>query len=86
MTVEEIEEKKTRVVNNVKSTAEEIQCIVTRDLMEDIPAVSNMEDMVGELENAIAYLETYVESLGRYKDELINLVDAENDNKRSSGC
>lgn len=67
MTVEEIEEKKVRMISNVKGIAEDIQCVATRDLLEDVWASSDMEDMVEELEGAIADLENYVESLGRYK-------------------
>ncbi len=77
MTVEEIEEKKTRVTNRAKEVAEDIQCVATRDLLQDIWEDSDLENVVDGLEGAIADIEGYIESLRRYKEELSDLVDCE---------
>lgn len=77
MTVEEIEEKKTRVTSRAKEVAEDIQCVATRDLLQDIWEDSDLENVVDGLEGAIADIEGYIESLRRYKEELSDLVDCE---------
>ena len=77
MTLEEIKESKKWATDNIRETAEELQYFVTRYLLEDFSSDENTEDMVGELENVIANLESYIESLRQYKGKLMDLVDLE---------
>lgn len=67
------------VVDCIMETAKEIKNVATKNLQEEIPYCTSVEDMVFNLEHSIVRLKYYVNSLKRCKEGLMNNIDMLNE-------